>query len=68
MIEGAHASHLCHQPACINQDHIVVESKEENEARKGCKGRIIIKTIKTIVGGVAYTLPPANQCPCAGSG
>lgn len=37
---GHHASHLCHQPTCINPDHIVVEDKADNEARKVCKGKV----------------------------
>lgn len=35
-----HASHLCHQPICINHEHIVVEKKADNEARKSCKGKV----------------------------
>ena len=37
---GEHASHRCHQPTCINHEHIIVEGKPENEARKSCKGKV----------------------------
>jgi len=34
--DGFHASHRCHQSNCVNQKHLVFESKEDNEARKNC--------------------------------
>lgn len=40
MFAGEHASHLCHLPTCVNPDHLVVEAKGENEARKSCKGKV----------------------------
>lgn len=39
--EPSHASHLCHEPRCIAKDHIVVESKDLNEARKDCEGNYL---------------------------
>ena len=33
---GAEASHLCHHGACFRPEHIVVESRPENERRKQC--------------------------------
>jgi hypothetical protein len=33
---GAHYSHLCCQPLCIVPGHIVVETPQENNLRKGC--------------------------------
>jgi hypothetical protein len=62
MLGGQHASHLCHQPTCINPDHIVVETKEKNEGRKACKkaGSIIITEWK----GEELVLPPNNDCRC----
>lgn len=35
--QGFHASHLCHEPTCIKPEHIVVESRKDNESRKACK-------------------------------
>jgi len=32
------ASHLCHNPLCINPRHIVLEPSIENQHRKGCQG------------------------------
>ncbi len=57
--DGQHASHLCHEPLCIEPTHIVVESKIDNEARKMCKGRLVVRTT---ISGVEYDLPP-RPCP-----
>jgi hypothetical protein len=37
LLAGEHASHLCGEAACVNPDHIVVESKDSNESRKYCQ-------------------------------
>ena len=29
-------SHLCHRRNCVNPDHLVLESRQENNARKRC--------------------------------
>ena len=42
MLQGGHASHLCHNPTCINHQHLVVESKAQNEERKACKGKVVM--------------------------
>jgi len=39
-----HVSHLCHNPACFNPVHLVVESQENNKARNSCKHSFIIRT------------------------
>jgi len=31
------ASHLCHNPACVNPDHLVLENGEVNKSRGCCK-------------------------------
>ncbi len=31
-------SHLCHNPFCMRPDHIIIELKIRNEARKKCRG------------------------------
>lgn len=36
-----HASHLCNRPACFNGQHIVDETAQQNNERKGCPGIII---------------------------
>jgi hypothetical protein len=64
LIAGEHASHLCHQPTCINGDHLVVEPKSANEGRKEC--RALGPIIKVTIGGVEYTLPPNGACGCEG--
>ena len=61
MLGGQHASHLCHQPTCINHEHIHVEDKEDNEKRKDCAGRIMIRTW---IGGVQYVFIP-KECSCS---
>lgn len=57
------ASHLCHEAKCINPAHIVVEPKENNEARKLCRRRHrpIIQGRKT--GKRSH--PPENDCTCS---
>jgi len=57
--DGYHASHLCHEPRCFRADHIIVETKADNEDRKQCKGRLVMKAR---VDGVLYTFPP-KPCP-----
>jgi len=64
LLAGQHASHLCHQPTCINRAHIVVEPKERNEARKAC--RALGPIIKTMVDGREVVLPPNGSCGCLG--
>jgi hypothetical protein len=41
--ERYEVSHLCHNPACFNPDHVVVEESGENKARSTCKGHYVIK-------------------------
>jgi len=36
VLYGENASHLCHNPACINPDHLVIESAHKNNIRVGC--------------------------------
>lgn len=35
-------SHLCHNPACFNPDHIVIEPKLDNASRIGCKNTCLM--------------------------
>jgi Zinc-binding loop region of homing endonuclease len=64
MLEGQHASHLCHQPTCINPLHINVEEKTVNESRKDC-GRLGL-IIETEINGAIYRLEPQHKCSCPG--
>lgn len=57
--DSQHASHLCHEPLCIEPVHIHVESKNDNEDRKMCKGRLVVRTT---INGVEYVLQP-RACP-----
>jgi hypothetical protein len=59
LFDSHHASHLCHNPLCILADHLVVESKTDNEERKACKHRVLVWFT---LAGVRYELPPA-PCP-----
>lgn len=56
---GYHASHLCHQPTCINPDHLVVESKALNELRKECRPKM---HVRCFIDGRAFVLPD-TACP-----
>ena len=38
--DGKDISHLCHNPLCVNPDHLVREDKEINQRRKGCVGTV----------------------------
>lgn len=40
---GREASHLCHNPACVNPDHLVFEDGEVNKSRGCCLlyGRVV---------------------------
>lgn len=51
-------SHLCMNSSCCNPDHIVVESAEENHARKNCS----VKKIVTCPCGCAHSFE-ADLCP-----
>ena len=37
--EGCEASHLCGKKGCVNRDHLVAESHDENISRKTCHKR-----------------------------
>ena len=45
---GEHASHLCHHTNCVNHEHLVVEGKGANEARKACNGKVCVTTIRCL--------------------
>ncbi|KAK9357090.1 zinc-binding loop region of homing endonuclease-domain-containing protein [Lipomyces starkeyi] len=64
LYKGYHASHLCHQPICINPDHLVIESKEANESRKICSAKV---HVQASINGIGYLLA-AEECrhspPC----
>jgi hypothetical protein len=64
LLAGEQASHLCHQPTCINPEHIVVEPKAANEGRKAC--RALGPIFKTVWQGKELTLPPQGVCNCSG--
>ncbi|KAK9429742.1 hypothetical protein V1505DRAFT_147484 [Lipomyces doorenjongii] len=59
LYRGYHASHLCHQPGCINPDHLVVETQAANESRKMCSTKA---NVKISVNGRDYLLK-AEGCP-----
>ncbi|KAF7535444.1 hypothetical protein G7054_g5378 [Neopestalotiopsis clavispora] len=63
LLGGDNASHLCHQPTCINPDHLVVETKEAKEARKACKNAGNI--IRCSLGGHVCTQElMSTKTPC----
>ncbi|KAL7010295.1 hypothetical protein EMMF5_000316 [Cystobasidiomycetes sp. EMM_F5] len=39
--ENWDASHLCHQPTCLNPQHIIAESHEDNLSRRECAGKTV---------------------------
>jgi hypothetical protein len=43
-----HVSHRCHNMACIRQQHLLVESNEINQQRKGCPGFLLCEICKRI--------------------
>lgn len=61
------ASHLCHDPACINKNHIVVESKIDNERRKICRKKLFVCCVEReglweILLESVYTCPHEPAC------
>jgi len=56
--EGQHASHLCDQRNCFEQQHIVVESVQANNLRKGCPGDVAC----THCTEIAYHCPHVPKC------
>jgi hypothetical protein len=59
-----HASHRCHEPTCINPDHLEVEPKDVNEDRKGCKGRVDIKVKLFGRTFMLWSKPCPHNPPC----
>jgi len=51
--KGEDASHLCHEPKCLNEEHIVLEDASTNQRRKGCLGYMLCPVCKGII----------NVCP-----
>lgn len=60
--EGWEASHLCHNPACIEETHIVAEKKADNDARKDCN-RKFFEAYVTVGGQRISVLKSAYECP-----
>jgi len=61
---GYHASHRCGYERCINPEHLVVETKAENEARKACSNKV---DVITVIGQHRYVLhdqPCTHTPPC----
>jgi hypothetical protein len=40
---GHQVSHLCHNEACFNPEHVIVESAALNKARASCQGQKIVR-------------------------
>ncbi|KAK9372954.1 zinc-binding loop region of homing endonuclease-domain-containing protein, partial [Lipomyces chichibuensis] len=59
LYRGYEASHLCHQPKCINPDHLVVETNRANISRRICS---VKADVKISVDGRDYILK-AGECP-----
>ncbi|KAK9384654.1 zinc-binding loop region of homing endonuclease-domain-containing protein [Lipomyces mesembrius] len=59
LYRGYEVSHLCHQPRCINADHLVVETHKDNDSRRICAVKV---DIKILVDGRDYILD-AEECP-----
>jgi len=56
---GYQASHLCGTERCINEEHLEIEDKDTNEARKKCSSSV---EIVTTIGTALYLLKAA-PCP-----
>jgi len=56
---GENASHLCHNPACINPDHLVIESAHKNNIRVACPC-----WSNATNGEKQWICPHAPQCLC----
>lgn len=40
---GYHVSHLCHNTACMNPVHVIIESAQKNQSRKPCNGAVKLR-------------------------
>lgn len=54
---GEQVSHLCCHPACVRPSHLVIESVQYNNSRKGCPGDIVCAC-----GEIAYSCPHRPKC------
>ena len=45
---GTECSHLCGNAHCINRDHLIFESRQENMSRIGCRGFVRTEDMKYI--------------------
>jgi hypothetical protein len=61
LYQGYHASHTCWETVCLNEEHLQVETKEENEKRKAHAGRT---RYITEIDGKQYVLEPELVCDC----
>lgn len=52
-------SHLCHNPACFNDKHLIIETPTANQQRNMCKGWQSI----TCPCGCGYTFNPCPHTP-----
>ena len=53
-----HISHICDMRNCFNPDHLVLESAQANNARKGCPGNIVCEGCNLVV----YLCPHFPGC------
>jgi len=58
--QGYQASHICGIANCIKPEHIVVETKGANEARKDCHQHVVVRTN---IDATTYILAPNHTCP-----
>jgi len=57
--QGYQASHLCGIANCIKAEHMVVEPKDANEARKECHQHVVVRTD---IDSTTYILAPNHTC------
>lgn len=57
--KSEHASHLCDERACFNPGHLVAESIQANNSRKGCPGDVRCACGCNVV---AFTCPHIPRC------
>lgn len=60
---GMQISHICDNRRCFNPDHLVEESPEDNNGRKGCPGNIYCPDHNWMIAALCRHQPECIRPP-----